>query len=78
LKALRHCSVNQFEIIANKFINSSPHQYLVEVLEVGESDEALFFEGKEIFESFSFIIMPQYKEKDLHDLLSDLQQGESP
>jgi len=45
---------------------------------VGESDEALFFEGKEIFESFSFIIMPQYKEKDLHDLLSDLQQGESP
>lgn len=45
---------------------------------VGESDEALFFEEKEIFESYSFIVMPQYQEKDLHDLLSDLQSGEEP
>jgi hypothetical protein len=66
------------EWLANVFLKKFPHENVASVLEMGKGEGALEFEGRTIYTTFVYILMPCYEDKDLHDQVADRQHLETP
>ena len=64
----------QAEWLANYHLHQNPHEHICEIVEMEQGTGPLFFDGRLLFDSFLYLVMPCYDSKDLHDHVADMQK----